>query len=46
MPWISWALISALFAAGTAILAKFGVVSIDSNLAPQSEPLSFSFLRG
>jgi bacterial/archaeal transporter family protein len=33
MTWISWALLSAIFAAATAILAKRGVVSIDSNLA-------------
>jgi transporter family protein len=33
MTWIFWALLSAIFAAATAILAKLGVVSIDSNLA-------------
>ncbi len=31
--WILWALLSALFAAATAILAKIGVAGIDSNLA-------------
>ncbi len=33
MGWLFWALLSALFAAGTALLAKVGVVGIDSNLA-------------
>ena len=33
MSWIGWALLSALFAAATAILAKVGVAHIDSNLA-------------
>lgn len=33
MTWIFWALLSALFAALTAILAKVGVERIDSNLA-------------
>ncbi|WP_263358297.1 EamA family transporter [Acidicapsa ligni] len=33
MNWIGWALLSALFAAATAILAKVGVAHIDSNLA-------------
>jgi len=33
MTWIAWALLSALFAAGTALLAKVGVEHIDSNLA-------------
>jgi bacterial/archaeal transporter family protein len=33
MTWVVWALLSAIFAAGTAILAKLGVVAIDSNLA-------------
>lgn len=31
--WLFWALLSAFFAAGTAILAKIGVAGIDSNLA-------------
>lgn len=31
--WIVWALLSAVFAAGTALLAKAGVEHIDSNLA-------------
>lgn len=31
--WIGWALLSALFAAATAILAKIGVAHVDSNLA-------------
>ncbi len=33
MSWVFWALLSALFAAGTAILAKIGVAGIDSNYA-------------
>jgi len=31
--WIFWAVLSAVFAAGTALLAKVGVEKIDSNLA-------------
>jgi bacterial/archaeal transporter family protein len=33
MSWIFWALLSALFAAATALLANVGVERIDSNLA-------------
>src|SRR4051794_41766376 len=33
MNWIVWALLSALFAAATAILAKVGVEGVDSNIA-------------
>ena len=33
MTWLTWALLSALFAAATAILAKVGVAGIDANLA-------------
>jgi bacterial/archaeal transporter family protein len=33
MNWIAWALLSALFAAATALLAKVGVAHVDSNLA-------------
>ncbi len=33
MPWLTWALLSALFAGLTAILAKVGVKDIDSNVA-------------
>jgi transporter family protein len=33
MTWVTWALLSALFAGFTAILAKIGVKNIDSNLA-------------
>ncbi len=33
MNWLIWALLSAVFAAGTAILAKVGVEKVDSNLA-------------
>src|SRR5580698_10814749 len=33
MSWIFWALLSAVFAAATALLAKVGVSGIDSNLA-------------
>jgi transporter family protein len=32
-PWLFWALLSALFAAGTAIFAKVGVEHVDSDLA-------------
>ena len=33
MSWLIWSLLSALFAAATALLAKIGVKGIDSNLA-------------
>src|ERR1700735_4141172 len=33
MTWIFWAILSAVFAAATALLAKIGVEGIDSNLA-------------
>lgn len=33
MNWLTWALLSAFFAALTAILAKLGVAGVDSNLA-------------
>ena len=33
MSWIGWALLSAIFAAATALLAKVGVEHVDSNLA-------------
>jgi len=33
MNWLAWSLLSALFAAATAVLAKVGVAHIDSNLA-------------
>ena len=33
MCWIGWALLSAVFAAATALLAKVGVAHVDSNLA-------------
>jgi transporter family protein len=33
MNWLVWSLLSALFAALTAILAKLGVAGVDSNLA-------------
>ena len=33
MNWVTWALLSALFAAATALLAKVGVAHVDSNLA-------------
>lgn len=33
MSWLGWALLSALFAAATAILAKLGVTGVDSNFA-------------
>ena len=33
LSWVLWAILSALFAAGTALLAKVGVEAIDSNLA-------------
>lgn len=33
MQWIYWSLLSAIFAAATAVLAKIGVTGVDSNLA-------------
>jgi len=33
MTWLFWAILSAIFAAATALLAKIGVAGIDSNLA-------------
>jgi len=33
MTWLTWSLLSAVFAAATAILAKVGVAGIDANLA-------------
>jgi transporter family protein len=33
MNWLAWSVLSALFAAATAILAKIGVTGIDSNVA-------------
>ncbi len=33
MSWLTWSLLSALFAALTALLAKLGVAHVDSNLA-------------
>ena len=33
MTWLTWSLLSAVFAAATAILAKLGVTGVDSNLA-------------
>src|SRR5580693_2058898 len=33
MSWIGWAILSAIFAAATALLAKIGVPHVDSNLA-------------
>ncbi len=33
MTWLTWAFLSALFAAATALLAKFGVAGVDPNLA-------------
>ena len=33
MTWLPWALLSAVFAAATALLAKVGITGIDSNLA-------------
>ena len=33
MTWLVWSLLSAVFAAATAILAKLGVTSVDPNLA-------------
>jgi bacterial/archaeal transporter family protein len=31
--WITWSLLSALFAGATAVLAKIGVTGVDSNFA-------------
>jgi len=33
MNWLTWSLLSAVFAAATAILAKIGIKGVDSNLA-------------
>lgn len=33
MSWLTWSLLSAVFAAATAILAKLGVTGVDSNFA-------------
>jgi len=33
LSWVGWALLSAVFAAATALLAKVGVAHVDSNLA-------------
>ena len=33
MTWLGWSLLSALFAAATALLAKLGVTGVDPNLA-------------
>jgi bacterial/archaeal transporter family protein len=33
MTWFTWSLLSALFAAATAILAKIGIKDVDSNVA-------------
>ncbi|MGA9241583.1 MAG: EamA family transporter [Silvibacterium sp.] len=33
MAWFIWALLSAIFAAATALLAKLGVINVDPNLA-------------
>ncbi|SEB43332.1 EamA family transporter [Terriglobus roseus] len=33
MSWIAWAMLSAVFAAATALLAKLGVAGVDPNLA-------------
>ena len=33
MSWLGWSILSALFAAATALLAKIGVDGVDSNLA-------------
>jgi transporter family protein len=33
LSWLGWALLSALFAAATAMLAKLGVAGVDSNFA-------------
>ena len=33
MNWLTWSLLSAVFAALTAILAKIGIAGVDSNLA-------------
>ena len=33
MEWLFWAILSALFAGATAVLAKIGVVGVNSNLA-------------
>ncbi len=37
MSWFHWALLSALFAGLTAILAKIGITGVDSNLATAAQ---------
>ena len=45
MNWLHWALLSALFAGLTAVLAKAGVKGIDSNLATAIRTASKACLR-
>ena len=46
MNWIFWALLSAVFAAATALLAKVGVAHVDSNLAMALRTSVVVILRG
>ena len=46
MTWLFWAILSAVFAAATALLAKVGVAGIDSNLATAIRTSSSSCLPG
>ena len=38
MSWLAWSLLSAVFAAATALLAKLGVAGVDPNLATAVRP--------
>jgi len=45
MTWLSWSLLSAFFAAATAILAKLGIKGVDANVATAVRlPLSWCSL--
>jgi transporter family protein len=44
--WLHWALLSALFAGLTAVLAKAGVNGIDSNLATAIRTVAILVSRG
>jgi transporter family protein len=46
MNWLHWALLSALFAGLTAVLAKAGVNGIDSNLATAIRTVAILVSRG
>jgi len=44
--WLTWSLLSALFAGATAILAKIGVTGVDSNFATAIRTTVIFFLSG